>query len=177
MPAMVMARFFFGGLDPIGRRYGGANGTGYPTEVIDDDRRSAQRRARAGSADDDDGRTIRRGRGSPRLPGLYGLMAYTTASRTNEIGVRLALGATPGRVLRLILRDSVRLVAIGVAIGLPAAIGTGHLLSARLFGVGAADLVTITGATSALALVATIAGLVPARRAARLDPVVALRCD
>jgi putative ABC transport system permease protein len=109
--------------------------------------------------------------------GLYGVMAYAVAQRTQEIGVRMALGARPADVLRLIVRTGARLAAIGLAIGLPAAFATARVLRGALYGVGVADPATFVGIPILLAAVALLASYVPARRAARVDPVVALRAE
>ena len=109
--------------------------------------------------------------------GLYGVMAYSVARRTGEIGVRMALGAVPADVLRLILFGAVRLAAVGIVIGLAAALAAGRLIESQLFGIAAADPVIYAGAAVLLALVALIAAGVPAWRAARIDPVVALKYE
>jgi hypothetical protein len=109
--------------------------------------------------------------------GLYGVVSYAVARRTAEIGVRLALGATRGRVLRTILQESLMLVAAGVGIGLPIALALTRLVGARLFGVTPADPPRIAAAVALMMLVAAVASFFPARRAARIDPMVALRCD
>ena len=107
--------------------------------------------------------------------GLYGVIAYSVARRTNEIGVRMALGAQPAHVMRTIMRESMVLVLIGFAAGLPAALVCGQLVSSELYGVPAHDPVTLLAATVTLFLVGLIATFLPARRAALLDPVAALR--
>jgi predicted permease len=109
--------------------------------------------------------------------GLYGLMAYTVVRRTGEIGLRMALGALPGAVLSMILRDSLRLVAIGAAVGLASAYGLTHLVESRLYGLSAADPATYAGVVVLLLAVATVASLIPARSAAKVDPMVALRAE
>jgi predicted permease len=109
--------------------------------------------------------------------GLYGVMAYTVARRTREIGVRMALGAVSGNIAWLIMREVVVLVAIGMAIGLPAAWYLSHYVESQLFGVTTMDATAISGAILGLAAVATVAGLIPALRATRVNPVIALRYE
>jgi predicted permease len=109
--------------------------------------------------------------------GLYGILSYTAARRTNEIGIRLALGATRGGVLGMVLRESLLLVVAGIAIGVPATLATTRLASSLLFGIGAADPLTIVGAVVLMIAVAALAGYIPARRASRVDPMVALRYE
>ncbi len=107
--------------------------------------------------------------------GLYGVMSYSVARRTNEIGLRMALGAPRGRVVGLVMRDTALLIAAGVAAGLAAAFATLRLASSQLFGLSAYDPATLAAATLALAAVALVAGFLPARRAAGTDPMAALR--
>jgi putative ABC transport system permease protein len=107
--------------------------------------------------------------------GLYGVMAYTVEQRTNEIGVRMALGADRGSVVKMVLRGAFSQVGIGLLIGVPAAIGAGRLMTRQLFGVKPWDPVMLTVATLLLALAALLASLIPARRAAGVQPMVALR--
>ncbi len=109
--------------------------------------------------------------------GLYGTMAYAVTRRTNEIGIRMALGATRGGLLGLVLRDSLTIVAAGLAIGIPATFATARLIGARLFGVTPTDPLTIAAAVVVMTGVASLAAWLPARRASRVDPMVALRCD
>jgi putative ABC transport system permease protein len=109
------------------------------------------------------------------IVGLYGVMSYGVSQRTNEIGVRIALGAAPGDVMRMVLRHGGALVAAGTVIGLLGAAGLTRFLSALLFGVQATDVATFTIAAAALVAVGMLACYVPARRAAKVDPVVALR--
>jgi predicted permease len=109
--------------------------------------------------------------------GLYGVMSYAVTQRTHEIGVRLALGATPGQLMSLIAGDGFRLAMIGVAVGGLLAIPIAAALGALIFGVHIADLATFTATCALLVAVAMIAAVLPARRAARLDPVAALRTE
>jgi len=109
--------------------------------------------------------------------GLYGVMAYATARREREFGLRMALGATSGNVVRLVLRDAVLLLAVGVAIGLPASLAAVRLIRAQLFGVELVDLPSILLAVGALGTAIVLAGWLPARRAAGVQPDVALRAD
>jgi putative ABC transport system permease protein len=107
--------------------------------------------------------------------GLYGVMAYMVEQRTNEIGVRMALGADRGSVVKMVLRGAFSQVGIGLLLGIPAAIGAGKLMTGQLFGVKPWDPVMLTMATLLLALAALLASLIPARRAAGVQPMVALR--
>jgi putative ABC transport system permease protein len=109
--------------------------------------------------------------------GLYGILSYAVAQRTKEIGVRMALGAARRDVLCLVLRDALRLVLFGAALGIPAALAAARLVASQLFGISAADPVAIGLATLALLGIAAVAGYLPARRATRVDPLVALRYD
>jgi predicted permease len=107
--------------------------------------------------------------------GLYGIMAYSIARRRNEIGVRIALGAEQGRVVRMVLGEVTRVVLAGVVLGVVLSLGLTRLVATFLYGVTPADPATLAGAVLLLATVGLAAGAVPARRAARLDPVAALR--
>jgi macrolide transport system ATP-binding/permease protein len=109
--------------------------------------------------------------------GLYGLMSYFVARRTSEIGVRMALGATRSSVLALVLRGALWQILIGLGLGIPAALFAGHLMAGLLYGVGGYDPLALVGATFVLGLCATVAGLIPARRAASIEPMQALRTE
>lgn len=109
--------------------------------------------------------------------GLYGVMSYTVSRRTREIGIRVALGAERGSVLWLVQREVIGLAAIGVALGVPAAIGLSRFVASQLVGVSPADPLTIGGAAAFLALVCVVAGWLPARRAAGVSPLRALRYE
>jgi predicted permease len=109
--------------------------------------------------------------------GLFGLMSYNVSRRTNEIGIRMALGAQRGDVLRQILREPLVLVSIGVVIGIGAALSSGRFVETLLFGLAPTDVATMAVATFVIVVVSCIAGYLPARRASRVDPMVALRYD
>jgi predicted permease len=111
------------------------------------------------------------------LLGVYGVVAYSVAQRTREIGVRIALGAARGAVLRMVLRQGIRTAVIGLLVGALAAIGATRLLASFLFGVPPTDVVAFGGAAALLAAVVLIASWVPARRAAAVDPMIALRAE
>ncbi|MEZ5319866.1 MAG: ABC transporter permease [Vicinamibacterales bacterium] len=106
--------------------------------------------------------------------GLFGLMSYNVARRTNEIGIRMALGAPRGRVVRMVMRESLTLVAIGIALGFGASVWAGRFVETVLFGLTPMDGPTVTAAIGLVVLVSALAGFVPARRASRVDPMVAL---
>jgi predicted permease len=107
--------------------------------------------------------------------GLYGVMSWTMARRTREIGIRMALGARPTGIFRLVLRDALLMVAIGIAIGIPLSLAGARVIRGMLYGLKVADPLVILGASILLISVATIAAYLPARRAARVDPTIALR--
>ena len=109
--------------------------------------------------------------------GLYGVMSYTVSQRTREIGIRMALGAAQGNVVWMVMREVLRLVGIGVVIGVPAALALTRLVQSQLFGLKAHDPSTLAWATVGLIVIACIAGYVPAMRASRLDPMRALRYE
>jgi putative ABC transport system permease protein len=109
--------------------------------------------------------------------GVYGVISYSVAQRTQEMGVRMALGAQPGDLVRLVLRQGMGLVLLGVVLGMGGAWASAHLLSDWLFGMRPRDPLTFTASAGFLILVALAACYLPARRAARLDPMTALRCE
>lgn len=109
--------------------------------------------------------------------GLYGLLSYEVARRTREIGIRLALGAQPRDLLRLVVGQGILLVVVGTAIGIAAAMGVMRFMSAMLYGIHANDPATFAAVAMLLTLVALFACFIPARRAMRVDPMVALRYE
>jgi putative ABC transport system permease protein len=109
--------------------------------------------------------------------GLYGVMSYLVSQRTREIGVCVALGARPLDIYRLIVGQGVKLLGLGVAVGLLGAIGLSRLITSLLFGVSAYDVPTLVGVSLLLAAVALAACVIPARRGAQVDPIVALRAE
>jgi predicted permease len=109
--------------------------------------------------------------------GLFGLMSYNVSLRTREIGIRMAMGAQREAVLGLVLRESMLLVVAGIAIGIAVALGSGRLIASQLFGLEPTDAATMLSAIALMALVSATAGYLPARRATRIDPMVALRYE
>ena len=109
--------------------------------------------------------------------GIFGVLSYSVAQRTQEIGIRLALGAQRGDVLRLVVRQGMQLVAMGVALGFVGVFAFTRLLQSLLFGIGATDVPTMLGVALLLGGIAFLACLLPARRAARVDPIQALRTE
>jgi ABC-type antimicrobial peptide transport system permease subunit len=109
--------------------------------------------------------------------GLFGLMSYSVARRTNEIGIRMALGARRADVVSMVLKESMAMVGIGIAVGLAAALVAGRFVATLLFGLAPTDPATIGAAVIVMAAVSLLAGYLPARRAARVDPMVALRYE
>jgi putative ABC transport system permease protein len=109
--------------------------------------------------------------------GIYGVVSYAVTQRTNEIGIRIAMGAGVGAVIGLVMKEGFRLVVVGLAVGLAAAIGLSRVLQSLLFGVSAADPAVLAATCLVLGLIATVATLVPALRAARTNPIVSLRYD
>jgi len=111
------------------------------------------------------------------VSGIYGVLSYAVAQRTREFGIRSALGSTPGTTLRLVTREGLRLIGLGVAIGLIGSIAVTRLLSAMLYGVSPLDRATWAVTTVVLVTIALLATLIPAFRAARADPLLAIRSD
>ena len=109
--------------------------------------------------------------------GLYGTMTYSVTRKTNEIGIRVALGARESQILRMVLGEAFALVLIGAALGLPLALATARLVASKLYGLKASDPLTFSLAIGLQLAVATLAAYLPARRASRVDPMVALRCE
>jgi ABC-type antimicrobial peptide transport system permease subunit len=109
--------------------------------------------------------------------GLYGTLAYRVSLRTSEIGVRMALGAQRSQVLWMILRESLLISAVGILVGTPLAFAGGRLMRSMLFGLEPADSLSFSLAVLGVTFVALMAGLIPARRAMRTDPMVALRYE
>ena len=109
--------------------------------------------------------------------GLYGTLSYAVVRRTSEIGIRMALGATSGSMIWLVLREAVILTSAGALLGIPAVVAVARLSRALLYGLAAFDLPALAGAFAVMLVAAAVAGFVPARRAGRLDPMSALRCE
>jgi len=109
--------------------------------------------------------------------GLFGVIAYAVSERTREIGIRMALGAKPREVFRLVVGQGMVLALIGLLVGLPLALGMGRAVAGLLYGVAPNDFATFAGVAVLLALVAFAACYIPARRAMRVDPIIALRYE
>ena len=109
--------------------------------------------------------------------GLYGVMAFVVARRSKELGIRLALGAEPGSVIWMVMKEVLVLLAIGLAVGVPTAMALGRYVSSQLYGIQPNDPWMAMGTMLLLAAVAALAGLIPARRASRIDPILALRYE
>jgi ABC-type antimicrobial peptide transport system permease subunit len=109
--------------------------------------------------------------------GIFGVISYSVSRRTHEIGIRVALGASRAAILRMVLRETLLLAVAGLAVGIPCALAASRLLSHMLFGVSNHDPATLIAVASVLACVAALAGFVPARRAMRVNPMVALKYE
>src|SRR5947199_2012342 len=109
--------------------------------------------------------------------GIYGVIAYSVAQRTREIGIRMALGAQRTQMLGMVLRQSLTVVVVGIAVGLVAAFGATRLLASLLYGVGANDILTYASVVFLLGAAALLATYIPARRAMKVDPMIALRYE
>jgi predicted permease len=109
--------------------------------------------------------------------GLYGVMSYSVTRRTNEIGIRMALGASATRVLGMVMRESMQVVGTGIVIGVGAAVASTRLIESMLFGLAPTDPLTISFAALVLIAVSALAGYIPARRASKVDPMIALRYE
>jgi ABC-type antimicrobial peptide transport system permease subunit len=109
--------------------------------------------------------------------GLYGTMSYTVARRTGEIGIRMALGARRGNVIGMVLRQVIVMAIVGLAIGVPVAYASAHLVGSFLYGIRPNDPLAVGVAVGILMMAAVVAGYAPARRASRIDPMVALRSE
>ena len=109
--------------------------------------------------------------------GLYGVLAYSTAQRTREIGIRMALGSSRGAVSRMVFADVLRLAALGIVFAIPVSLGLARLVRAQLFGVSPSDPLTLSAVVVLICFLALIAALIPARRAAAINPTTALRTE
>jgi putative ABC transport system permease protein len=109
--------------------------------------------------------------------GLYGVISYSVLQRTREIGIRTALGATSANIVGLLLRSGMTLTCIGLVIGIGGAFGFSQFLTSMLFGIGKHDSVTLMAVGGILAVTALLACYLPARRATKVDPIIALRCE
>jgi predicted lysophospholipase L1 biosynthesis ABC-type transport system permease subunit len=109
--------------------------------------------------------------------GLYGVISYIAERRRNEIGIRLALGATHGRIVSLVLRETVLMLVVGLTVGAFIAVGAARSVAALLFGLSPHDAPTFVASTALLAVIGLLASAIPAVRASRIDPMLALRCD
>ena len=109
--------------------------------------------------------------------GTFGVISSTVAERSKELGIRLALGASPTSLQRMVLSSAIRLVGVGAAIGMPLAVGAGYALRGALFGVGPQNPAVLAAAAVLVGLVGIAAGWIPARRALRIDPATTLRAE
>jgi ABC-type antimicrobial peptide transport system permease subunit len=109
--------------------------------------------------------------------GVYGVVSYAVARRTREVGIRLAVGAQPNALVRLMMREGLTLVVVGAGVGLLLGFGAGQVLRSLLYGVGSADVLAFVGAPMLLVVVGALAAFLPARRASRVDPASVLRSE
>jgi ABC-type antimicrobial peptide transport system permease subunit len=109
--------------------------------------------------------------------GVYGVTSYVVAQRTREVGLRIALGAPPAQLVRMVVRQGMRAAAVGIGLGLVGALGVGRLMTRLLYEVSPVDAATLVGATAVLGLATLLANYIPARRAAHVDPLASLRSD
>jgi ABC-type antimicrobial peptide transport system permease subunit len=109
--------------------------------------------------------------------GLYGVMAFVVAQRRKELGIRLALGASPSILIWIVMREVLLLLALGLAVGVPAALGLGRYVASQLYGLQAHDPLIAISTVALLTLVSAAAGLIPAQRAGAVDPMLALRTE
>jgi ABC-type antimicrobial peptide transport system permease subunit len=109
--------------------------------------------------------------------GLYGVMAFVVARRKKELGIRLALGAEPGSVIWLVMREVILLLAVGLALGIPAAMALGRYVGSQLYGIQPHDPQIAMWTVLVLAVVSVLAGMIPAHRASRTDPILVLRTE
>jgi putative ABC transport system permease protein len=109
--------------------------------------------------------------------GIYGVLAYSTAQRTREIGVRIAVGATRAAIVRLVMVEVLWMAGIGIALGLPLSLLFGHAVRSQLFGISKSDPLTLSVVIVLVAAIAFVSAALPARRAAKVDPMVALRYE
>jgi putative ABC transport system permease protein len=109
--------------------------------------------------------------------GIFGVMSYTVSQRTQEMAIRMALGASSREVLRLVLRDGLRLTSVGVMLGLVAAVALSRVMAGYIYGITSTDPLTLVGASLVLTVVALLACYLPARRATRVNPIAALRYE
>jgi ABC-type antimicrobial peptide transport system permease subunit len=109
--------------------------------------------------------------------GLYSVMSYAVTQRTQEIGIRMAMGAAPGQVIGAVVRDALRMAAAGLVLGIPLSLAASRWITASLYGLKPGDPVTYVSIVGLLAAASLTAAFIPSRRAARVDPMVVLRCE